>query len=316
MTLSSKNSSKGSTRTGLVETLNPLAEDERPIVRSVLAAVGKHFASFVGSRRESYDVMTAETPIADGVALEAVDQIGLRGWWIRPVGAPAHRAILFVHGGAYMVGSAEAYRGFASQIATRAGVAAFVLDYPLAPEHPFPAAYDATVAAQRWLGTQGVTQIALVGDSAGGALALAAAGPAETIVPSVASIVVFSPWVDLALSGASFSSAETHDPIFQPELLAGAAATYLGAADPRDGRASPLYAIPDKLPPLAIQVGSDELLLDDARRYARAAAEKGGEVRLDIFEGLHHVFQRSTHELPSARRALDDAADFLSAHWG
>jgi monoterpene epsilon-lactone hydrolase len=214
-----------------------------------------------------------------------------------------------------MLGSAEAYRGFASQIAIRAGVAAFVLDYPLAPEHPFPAAFDAAVAARRWLGTQGVTQLASVGDSAGGALALAALHPSGSQAPAIAAIAVFSPWIDLALSGASFASAETHDPIFQPQILSDAAATYLGGADPRDGRASPLYAVPSDLPPLIIQVGTDELLLDDARRYAQAAAEKGGEVRLEIFEGLHHVFQSSTRELPSARRALDNVAGFLSSHW-
>jgi monoterpene epsilon-lactone hydrolase len=301
--------------TQLVETLNPLSEAERELEQSLLAAIGKHLAGFASAPREAYDAMTAETPIADGVALESIDRDGLRGWWVRPAGAVAERAILFLHGGAYMLGSAEAYRGFASQIASRAGIATFVLDYPLAPEHPFPAAFDAAVAGRRWLGTQGVTQVALVGDSAGGALALAAAHSKVGVVPKVASIAMFSPWIDLALTGASFTSAETYDPIFQPQLLTGAAATYLGGADPRDGRASPLYNIPDDLPPLIIQVGTDELLLDDARRYAKAAGEKGGEVRLELFEGLHHVFQRSTTELPSARRALDDAAAFLSAHW-
>jgi acetyl esterase/lipase len=298
-----------------VETLHPLSEPERRIEQSVLAAIGKHFAGASGSRREAYDAMSNDTPVTDDVALEAVDRDGVRGWWVQPAGALADRAILFLHGGAYMLGSAQAYRGFASQIASRAGVAAFVPDYPLAPEHPFPAAFDAAVAARRWLGNQGVTQMALVGDSAGGALALAAAHPSAATEPKVASIAVFSPWIDLALSGASFASNDTHDPVFQRQVLTGAVAAYLGGADPRDGRASPLYNVPNDLPPLIIQVGTDELLLDDARRYAKAAAEKGGKVRLDIFEGLHHVFQRATTELPSARRALDDAASFLSVHW-
>ena len=302
---------------GLVESRHALSDDERQTEQVVLSAIHQLFAGFAGSRREAYDAMTAQTPIADGVTSTLVNQHEARGWWVRPAGAPVDRAILFLHGGAYMLGSAEAYRGFASQIAARAGVAAFVADYPLAPEHPFPAAYEAAVAARRWLATQGIAQIALVGDSAGGALALAALGKPETNAPAVASIVVFSPWIDLGLIGPSFANPDTHDPIFQPELLAGAAATYLGAADPRDGRASPLYAVPDELPPLAIQVGADELLLDDARRYAAAAAAapNGGEVRLDVFEGLHHVFQRSTQELPSARLALDDAAGFMARHW-
>jgi epsilon-lactone hydrolase len=302
-------------KTGLIETRHALSEDERHIEKTILAGIGRHFAGFTGSRREAYDAMIAQAPVADGVVLEAVDQNDMRGWWVRPAGAPVDRVILFLHGGAYMLGSAEAYRGFVSQIAVRAGIAAFVPDYPLAPEHPFPAAFEAAVAARRWLGTQGVAQLALVGDSAGGALALAALNEPETNVPAVAAVVVFSPWTDLALTGLSFTNPDTYDPIFQPQLLTDAAATYLGAADPRDGRASPLYAIPDTLPPLAIQVGRDELLLDDARRYAAAAAEKGGEVRLDVFEGLHHVFQGCMEDLPSARRALDATAGFLSRHW-
>jgi acetyl esterase/lipase len=98
-------------------------------------------------------------------------------------------------------------------------------------------------------------------------------------------------------------------------MLAGPASVYLAGADPKDGRASPLYAVPQVLPPLLIHVGGNEILLDDARRYAQAAAAKGGEVRLDVFEGLHHVFQGATKDLPTARRALDAVAAFLSRHW-
>ena len=301
--------------TGLTEIRHKLSEAERQIEQTILADIGRHFATSVGSRRETYDAMPPRTPIAEGVTLEAVDRDGVSGWWVRPADAPADRAILFVHGGAYMLGSAEAYRGLVSQIAVRTGIAAFALDYPLAPEHPFPAAYDATIAAKRWLKTEGIAQVALMGDSAGGALALAAVREAEPNAPKVVAVAVFSPWTDLALTGASFTSPDTYDPIFQPQLLAGAAATYLGNADPRDGRASPLYAIPDDVPPLLIQVGANELLLDDSQRYAAGAAGKGGVVQLEIYEGLHHVFQRSAGELPSAGAALDSVAEFLWNHW-
>jgi epsilon-lactone hydrolase len=299
----------------LVETRHVLPDDERRIGQDVLAATGRHMAGFAGSLREAYDAMVAQTPIAEGVSLTPIDQDGVGGWWIHPAGAVDKRAILFLHGGAYMLGSAAAYRGFASQIAARVGVATLVPDYPLAPEQPFPAAFDAALLARRWLGGQGFAQIAMTGDSAGGALALAALQETGETSPHVAAVVVFSPWLDLAFTGPSFNDPATHDPIFQPQVLTGAAAAYLNGADPRDGRASPLYAIPARLPPLAIQVGTDELLLDDALRYAKAAAERGGEVRLDIHEGLHHVFQRSTSELPSARRALDAAAGFIARHW-
>ena len=313
----------------LMEIWHPLDADERHAELNLLAEMAQRSASFVGTRREGYDAMTAETPMAEGVVLEAVEQDDIRGWWVRPTALPVRdsRAILFVHGGAYSVGSAKAYCGLVSQIAVRVGVAAFVLDYPLAPENPFPAAYNAGLAVRPWLGMQNITEIALIGDSAGGGLALATLGATEEELmltaksldppssPTVVAVVVFSPWTDLALTGSSFNNPGTHDPVFRPERVAGAAAAYLGPSDPRDGRASPLYRIPDVLPPLFIQVGTDELLLDDARRYAVLAAEKGGEVRLDIFEGLHHVFQRRLVELSSARRAIEATANFLSPHW-
>ncbi|WP_354044181.1 alpha/beta hydrolase fold domain-containing protein [Devosia sp. UYZn731] len=290
-----------------------LDASERAAEEAVLAASGAHFASFAGSQREAYDALIAQTPIADGVTVQQVDRDGVRGWWVRPQIALANRAILFVHGGAYMLGTASAYRGLASQIVVRAGVAAFVPDYPLAPEQPFPAAQDGVEAAYHWLLNQQAGRVALIGDSAGGGLVLSLL--AKTQADRVAGVVTFSPWIDLALAGSSFSNPETHDPIFQPEILATAASLHLAGADPRDGRASPLYSIPVELPPLLIQVGSDELLLDDARRYAERAAAKGGLVKLEIYDDLHHVFQRSVDELPSAKAALDRVAAFLTTLW-
>ena len=302
--------------TASIETRHPLSDDERQIEQDVVAEIHRLFPNPDADPREAYDTLiAARSPIADDVTLEAVDRDGVRGWWVRPSGASSDRVILFLHGGGYMLGSAKAYRGPASQVAVRAGVAAFVADYPLAPEHVFPAAPEAATAVRRWLGRQGVSQVALVGDSAGGGLALSVLGDATTTSPTIAAVAVFSPWLDLAMTGASLVSPDIHDPVFRPEMLAELAKVYLAGANPEDGRASPLYAVPDALPPLLIQVGGDEILLDDARRYARAAADKGGEVRLEIFEGLHHVFQNATRDLPPARRALDAVATFLSRHW-
>jgi epsilon-lactone hydrolase len=301
--------------TPFAEVRHPLPAGELALEQAVLARIREHFATFQGSRREAYDAMTAFTPIADGVAFERVDDADVHGLWARPDGAPADRAILYVHGGAYMLGSAQGYRGFVSQIAARAGAAVLSLDYPLAPEQPFPAAYDAAVAARRWLGAQGVTQVALVGDSCGAGLVLATLASPVADSPVVTSVAAFSPWSDLALTGPSITHPEAHDPIFQLPVLQGAAKAYLGAADPRDPRASPFHAIPRGLPPLLVQVGTDELLLDDARRYAAGARAAGADVRLDVFEGMHHVFQRAVAELPAAARALDDAMAFVASHW-
>lgn len=302
-------------KTAVIEKNYPLSPAQSEAEKGVLDALKAHFSAMTGTMREAYDAMHAKTPVAAGIATEAVNTDGIRGCWVRAAAAPADRVILFLHGGAYMLGSAAAYQGLASQLASRAGVACFVLDYPLAPEHPFPHAFDAAVSARRWLALQGFGQIALVGDSAGGALALGAMA-AKDDLSDIRSVVVFSPWVDLTLSGRSFNDPATHDPIFHgPDILSNAARTYLAGADPRDGRASPLFQIPHVPAPLLIQVGTEELLLDDARRYAEAAAEKGGEVRLEIYEGLHHVFQNAVAALEAARDSLDTAASFMTSNW-
>ena len=303
-------------RTGLVEKRHAFPEDEREILQAVLARIRGHFVVADRSLRDTYDVLMEDTPIAEGVTFSAVDHEEFPGWWVRA--GQAHdvgRAIFYLHGGGYHSGSARAYRGFVSQIVARTGVDAFIFDYPLAPEHPFPAAYEAALAALRWLATQGVGQTAIVGDSAGGGLALATASGAELTIPAIIAIVVFSPYVDLAFRGSSYRDPNTRDLILQAEPMAMRAAAYLNGADPMDGRASPLYSVPRSLPPLAIQVGLDELLLDDSRRYATTAAERGGVVHLDIYEELHHVFQIAVGDLPSADRALNDVATFLSRHW-
>jgi monoterpene epsilon-lactone hydrolase len=271
-------------------------------------------ARFGSDRRGAYAAMASMTPMAEDVRLSRVQDSHASGWWIRPKDAPGDRAILFIHGGGYHLGDATSYLGFASQIAARTRSEVFSIDYPLAVEHRFPAAFEAAVAAREWLTQQPIAEISMVGDSAGGGLVLALLN-----VPSsskrISSVVVFSPWTDLALKGDSFLDPRTPDPVFVPDVLTHLAHSYLHGADPRDWRASPLYRIPEVLPPVAIQVGTDELLLDDSLRYAQAAARRGGEVSLEIFEHMHHVFQREAHHLESADLALDSAAHFIKSHW-
>jgi acetyl esterase/lipase len=189
----------------------------------------------------------------------------------------------------------------------------FGLDYPLAPEATLPAAPDAVMAAYEWLHANGADRIAVVGDSAGGGLAveiLSRLAHDEHALPAVAG-VVFSPWVDLAFGGASWTDAGIADPLITYESLHTHALEYLGDADPHDTRASPLYGDLSGLPPLLIQAGTDEHLLDDARRLAERAAGAGSPVRLEIWEGMHHVFQLNVAELQTSRSALDHAAAFL-----
>lgn len=287
----------------------PLEGADHEAERALLTKFADFWGNSQGDPRVIYD-----TPMAAGVDFEEVTADGVRGWWCRPRGAHPGRAILFLHGGSYVMGSATAYRGFASQIAQRTNAATFVLDYPLAPEHPLPSALDNAALARSWLTAQDVQRIAIVGDSAGGGLALAMLGSGNIAgSPPVVGCVVFSPWTDLALTGATISNPDVQDPLLTREELAESARQYVGGRDLSDPKASPLYGVPAELPPLYIQVGTNELLLDDAQRYAALAASRGGRVRLEVWEDLHHVFQLNVKELESSRRALDEAAAFLTA---
>lgn len=285
------------------------------------SALRQHFAGFWASAttdlRTTYDAFISASPLTADVMLDAVDQDSVRGWWVRPKDANPSRAILYIHGGGYVLGNAKAYRGFASQIVERTQVSAFVVEYPLAPEATLPAAPNAALAAWRWLVGQGYTEIAIVGDSAGGGLSLVTLeeiGRDSQDVTPVAG-VVFSPWVDMTFSGASMTDETLQDPLIGHEYLQDCAQKYLGSFNASDPLASPLLGDLQGLPPLLIQVGTDERLLDDSRQFADRAARTGVSVQLEIWEGMHHVFQLDVAHLQSSRDALDRAARFLLANF-
>jgi acetyl esterase/lipase len=192
-------------------------------------------------------------------------------------------------------------------------VAAFALEYPLAPEAVLPEALDLAVATLARL-CRAYETVAVAGESAGGGLALATVTQACRRGLDVAAVAVFSPWTDLSLSGTSMREHAIGDPVLDPAYLRASAAAYLGSAAPDDPRASPLFDVSAALPPLLIQVGSDEVLLDDSRRCAHAVEEVGGTVRLETWQGMHHVFQLNVASLVSARRAIQTAGRFLAAH--
>jgi acetyl esterase/lipase len=308
-------------------------------------ALRDHFAQFwatsTGEPRTIYDRFVEATPVADGVTLEAVAADDVRGWWVRPSGAKPGCAMLFIHGGGYVMGSAKAYRGFASQLVARTGVPALVLEYPLAPEAALPAGPEAAVAAYRWLARQGHDQIAIVGDSAGGGLSLVThatlsraeepflaqhadlqdggpprqgrPGAARQLLPRPLGAAVFSPWTDLAFTGASMHDPAVVDPLIGYDYLRDCARALLRGADPSDPLASPLHGDLHGLAPVFIQVGTDERLLDDSRGYAARAARAGVDVQLEVWQGMHHVFQLDVARLASSRRALDHAAGWLAS---
>jgi acetyl esterase/lipase len=263
--------------------------------------------------RPIFDAMLAATPAAAGVAVEPGVVGGISGFWCRPAQSQPGVRILYLHGGGYVLGSAQAFTNFAGQIAARSGADAFVADYRLAPEHPFPAAIDDAAAAYHGLIAKGAPRIAVVGDSAGGGLTLALlsilASKADVLQPVGAAVI--SPWTDLALSGASFETRAEADPIFTRNTFEGLANAYLQGHNATDPKASPLYGGLKRLPPIRIDAGDDEVLLDDSIRYAAKARAAGSNVELVVWAGMPHVFQTSLGQFRAAEHSVAALCEFL-----
>lgn len=266
--------------------------------------------------RASFDELMEHTPDAAGVAYERASVGGVPGVWARPTPGRSAARMLYLHGGAYMLGSAWAYRHFVGQFAARTGVAAFAPDYRLAPEHVFPAAIDDAKAAYRGLAREGGPSIAIIGDSAGGGLGLAlfAAMHEEGLggeIPSPRAVVAMSPWTDLTLSGDSLTSRDAADPLLTKAMLATSVDLYLHGQDARDPRASPLFGSLGGLAAVQIHVGADEILFDDAQRYIASAEAAGVPTVLHVWDGMTHVFPASVGWLEAADASLDVIAQFL-----
>ncbi|MFE2277988.1 alpha/beta hydrolase [Streptomyces sp. NPDC059454] len=252
------------------------------------------------------DVVTRRTVLGGRPTLE-----------LEPTEASGRGRLLYLHGGGYVVGSPDTHAGLVGELARRAGLRALSVDYRLAPEHPFPAAVDDGLAAYRELLAAGTDprDLVMAGDSAGGGLTLATLLAArEAGLPQPAAVVVFSPWTDLTLSGESIRSKEDADPIFTEADIRAYADLYVGTGDRTHPLASPVLADLTGLPPLLVQVGANEVLLDDAVRLAARAGAADVEVTLEIGPGLPHVFQHHYGRLDEADAALDRAARFLTAH--
>jgi acetyl esterase/lipase len=272
-----------------------------------------------GQLRANFEQATAALPVDPDVHREAALADAVAAEWFTLEGAARDAAILYLHGGGYVVGSIRSHAGLTAQLARAANVRLLSLDYRLAPEHPHPAAVEDAVAAYRWLQGQGIApkRIVIAGDSAGGGLTVAtllALRDAGDPLPAAA--VCLSPWLDMELTGESIDARAADDPIVQRDALARYAAWYLGGADPRTPLASPLHARLDGLPPLLIQVGTAETLLDDAIRFARRAQAAGIAVTLEPWEEMIHVWQFFAFTLPEGRQAIARIAEFIRQHIG
>ena len=256
-------------------------------------------------------------PVPDDVLVSEVSAGGVRAHWLAAPGADTNRVLIFLHGGGYQFGSLRSDGELAARLGRASPMRVLFPEYRLAPENPFPAAIDDVRAVWRWLRTDqqlDARSIAVAGDSAGGGLAVAllvATRDAGDALPAAA--VVMSPTVDLTSSGASMTDRVDEDPISTPALLRQLASDYLAGADPKTPLASPLFASLSGLPPLLVQVGTADLLLSDSERLAEAAAEAGVDVRLEVGEGLPHVYQLALGT-PEAAQATERAGKFLRAH--
>lgn len=268
-------------------------------------------------QRPLLDQLMTAHPLPDDVRTTLGSVGGVPVVHVELHGNRSDNVLLYLHGGAYALGSAAAAAGLAADLARRSGARAVSVDYRLAPEHPHPAAVDDAVTAYQTLLDSGVpaARLAVVGESAGAGLALATLLAARDAgLPQPSSAVLLSPWVDLTLSGASITGKATTDPALTADGLRRRAADYVAAGDPSLPLISPLFADLTGLPPLLIQVGSHEILLDDATRLAARAAADNVSVTLQATSGVPHVFQGFAAVLDEGDAALTSAGAFLRAH--
>jgi len=299
---------------GAWETFHPQSAPDGAAIAQLRAMVAPNKGKLRGTAaRVPFDGIISHTSFPEGVGFRE-DTIGdVPGWWCEPTAARQDAAILHLHGGWFNWGKAQAFRNLVGHIARSAGARAFIPDYRLAPEHPFPAAVDDAQACFRGLVETGVRNIALTGDSAGGnlALVLLALTGGRSGVRAVGAVAL-SPVTDLALTGASWESRADADPFFRRDQAESLIAAYIGGHSPVDPSTSPLYGSFAGLPPIRIHVGDAEVLLDDSRRYAAAAVAAGVDARVDVWEGMPHGFIGNIGQLEAAAKALDMIGNFVS----
>jgi phosphinothricin tripeptide acetyl hydrolase len=284
------------------------------VVRAHLAKLPPSDSLTTAERRAQYERAEKVFPTPPDVKVERVSAPAAPAEWLRPPSAAPGRVVLYLHGGGYVIGSPRSHRHLAAAIAGAAGASALLLDYRLAPEHPFPAAVEDATAAYRWLLDQAIApeHIVIAGDSAGGGLTVATLlALREARVPLPAGGVCISPWVDLTCSGASYATKAAADPIVRRASVEEMARAYLGATPPRTPLASPLFADLRGLPPLLIHVGSDEVLLDDAVRLAERAKAGGVDATLEIYDRMIHVWHWFLPMLDEAQTAVEAIGRFV-----
>lgn len=292
---------------------SPQSEAIRQMLREQKEAAKKGSPSIEEQRRQ-LDYLGSFSPVESDVTVEKTRIARVRGEWISAPNARKDRVLFYLHGGAYCLGSCDSHRGLASRLARACESRALVIEYRLAPEHPFPAALEDSTAVYRELIRSGVRPENMVigGDSAGGGLTMA------TLLtlrdegdPLPASAVLLSPWTDLEGTGESMKTRADVEPWLDPEKSHQVAKLYLRDLDPRHPLVSPIYADLRGLPPMLVHVGNDECLLDDSVRLVERAKKAGVETEFKIWDEMWHVFHG--FPIPEARQAIEEIGAFVRA---
>jgi len=273
----------------------------------------------VEALRKWFDDMTARFEMPEGISIKKLNVEGIETEWMIPPDAHANEIILYLHGGGYVMGDIENYRSFVAKLALESGAKVLIINYSLAPEKPYPAALEDSLKVYTWLTENGYKSVSimLAGDSAGGGLVLStlvAARDRGIVLPAGA--VLLSPLTDLACTGESFYEKDKKDPVLSANIVSEINKWYAGDVPLDDPRVSPLYADFTNLPPMLVQVGTAEILLDDSIRLAKRAKAAGVELELDVWEGQMHVWQMLWNELPEAEKAIEKIGVFARQRLG
>jgi epsilon-lactone hydrolase len=300
-----------------IEGSSSVSSEQRESLDTILRQSAFPDGISISEQRRLLRELTSAQPLPPEVSVTAAELGGVPTAEVTVAGTEPRHVVLYFHAGVYVLGDAFQSAGLAAQVAQRAGAKAISVDYRLAPEHPYPAALDDALAAYQALleGGTAPSAIALAGESAGGGLAIATMVSARDHgLPLPAAAYLMSPYADLTLAGASMETKRDADPLLSPENLQARVGDYTSGQDPALGLISPIFADLAGLPPLIIQAGTHEVLLDDAVRLAGQAATADVAVTLDITPQVPHVFQAYYPILDEAAAALDRAGQLLTAH--
>jgi acetyl esterase/lipase len=294
-----------------------MASNELQIIIDALRSSPKMPDLSIEEQRAQMEVGLTQFQLPTDVRCDPVDAGGVPAEWITTPGVVAERVIYYLHGGGYVLGSINTHREMVSRLSRAASARVLILDYRLAPENPFPAAVDDSTAAYRWLLSVGVdpARLVIAGDSAGGGLTVATLVTLRDAGESLPQTgICLSPWVDLECVGECMVTRADRDPVLTRDISLMLAKAYLGDTDPRTPLASPIYADLTGLPPLLIQVGTAEVLFDDATRLADRARAAGVDVILEPWDNMIHVWHMFAAILPEGQQAIDRIGEFIRQH--